>query len=80
MGLNDTKEDYDISAMAADLVNSLPFSMPELRGAFTDTQIEDLHKLIADVNAATSQNDKHTKLKDNIETAFTLLVKLGVVL
>lgn len=80
MGLNDIKKEFNTSGMAEDLTNSLPFSMPELRKAFTDSQIEELHKLIADVNAATSQNEKLAKLQENIKAAFTLLKKLGVAL
>lgn len=80
MGLNDIKKEFNTETMAEDLTNSLPFSMPQLRNAFTDTQIEGLHKLITDVNAATSQNEKLAKLQDNIKAAFTLLKKLGVAL
>ncbi len=80
MGLNDIKNEFNTTVMAEDLTNSLPFSMPELRKAFTDSQIDDLHKLITEVNAATSQNDKLARLQDNIKTAFTLLKKLGVAL
>lgn len=80
MGLNDIKAEFNTVAMAEDLTNSLPFSMPELRRAFTDSQIDDLHKLIKEVNAATSQNEKLVRLQDNIKTAFTLLKKLGVAL
>ena len=80
MGLNDIKKEFNTSEMAEDLTNSLPFSMPELRKAFTDSQIEELHKLIADVNAAKSQNEKLAKLQENIKSAFTLLKKLGVAL
>lgn len=80
MGLNDIKNEFNTSAMAEDLTNSLPFSMPELRKTFTDSQINDLHKLIKEVNAATSQNEKLARLQDNVKTAFTLLKKLGVAL
>jgi hypothetical protein len=82
MGLNEIKNEFgtEIADMANDLSNSLPFSKPELRKAFTDGQIEDLHKLISEVNAATSQNEKIARLQDNIKTAFSLLKKLGVAL
>lgn len=80
MGINDIKDEFDVAEMAEDLTNSLPYSMPELRKAFTDSQINDLHKLIKEVNAATSQNDKIARLQDNIKAAFTLLKKLGVAL
>lgn len=80
MSLNDIKNEFHTAAMAEDFANSLPFSLPELRRAFTDPQIKELHKLIADVNAATSRNEKLVKLQDNIEAAFTLLEKLGVAL
>lgn len=80
MGLNDIKQEFNTAAIAEDLTNSLPFSMPELRHAFTDAQIEQLHKLITDVNAATSQNEKLAVLQQNIKSAFILLKKLGVAL
>lgn len=80
MSLNDVKDVFNVPEMAKDLTNSLPFSMPELRKAFTDTQIDELHKLVIEVNAATSQNEKLAKLQDNIKAAFNLLKKLGVAL
>jgi hypothetical protein len=82
MGLNEIKNEFgtEIADMANDLSNSLPFSKPELRKAFTDGQIEDLHKLISEVNAVSSQNEKIARLQDNIKTAFSLLKKLGVAL
>jgi hypothetical protein len=80
MGLKDIKKEFDTAEMAEDLTNSLPFSMPGLRKAFTDTQIDELYKLITDVSAAKSQNEKIAKLQDNIKAAFTLLKKLGVAL
>jgi len=82
MGMNDLKDEFkdEIAVMADDLSNSLPFSKPELRKAFSDSQLQDLHKLISEVNAATSQNEKLAGLQDNIKTAFSLLKKLGVAL
>ena len=82
MGLNDIKAEFsdDITAMADDLNNSLPFSKPQLRAAFTDNQIADLHKLVSDVNAASAQNQKIARLQDNARAALLLLKKLGVAL
>lgn len=80
MGLNDIKKEFNTSQMAEDLTNSLPFSMPELRKAFTDSEIENLHKLIIDVNAAISQNEKIAKIQKNAAIVFTLLEKLCVAL
>lgn len=80
MSLNEIKNEFSTTAMAENLMNSLPFSMPELRKAFTDSQIEHLRKLIVEVNAASTQNEKIDKLQDNIKIAFILLKKLGVAL
>jgi hypothetical protein len=58
MGLNDLRNEFktEIAAIADDLANSLPLSKPQLRSAFTDNQIEEVHKLIKEINEATDKN------------------------
>ncbi|MBK7955787.1 MAG: hypothetical protein IPK02_18645 [Candidatus Accumulibacter sp.] len=82
MGLNEIREEFgsEISSMAEDLNNSLPFSKPQLRSAFTDSEIGEIHKLIKDVNSATAENQKIARLQANAKAAFGLLKKLGVAL
>ena len=80
MSLNDIKTEFssEISSMADDLNNSLPFSKPQLRASFTDKQLEELHKMIKEINEATTKNSKIIKLQENAKIAFDLLKKLGV--
>jgi hypothetical protein len=82
MSLNDLKVEFgpEISSMAEDLSNSLPMSKPQIRDTFTDKQIEDLHKLIDEVNKETERENKIVKLEKNAAAAFNLLIKLGVAL
>lgn len=80
MTLNDLKEEFseEISSMADELNNSLPMSKPQLRAAFTDQELQDLHKMIKEINEATEQNQKIAKLIEHAKSAFGLLKKLGV--
>lgn len=68
----------DIEQAANDLTNSLPLSVPQLRKAFTDKQIESLHTMIKEINAASGRNEKKTRLIEHAGTALDLLKKLGV--
>lgn len=80
MSLNDLRNEFgtDIAKIAEELNNSLPMSKPQLRKAFTDTQLKDIHKMIKEVNEATASNEKITTIANNAKTAFNLLKKLGV--
>lgn len=80
MSLNDIKTEFkdEISSMVDDLNNSLPMSKPQLRQAFSDDELKKLHALIKEVNEATSDNNKVTKLKDHAQAVLGLLRKLGV--
>ncbi len=80
MGLNDLKEEFgtEISQIADDVGNSLPMSKPQLRSAFSDDELKDLHSMIQDVNQAADDNQKIVKVANHAKTAFNLLKKLGV--
>lgn len=80
MSLNDLRTEFanEISQIADELNNSLPMSKPQLRSAFTDAELGEIHKLIKEVNQATEENIKVEKVKNNAEAAFKLLKKLGV--
>jgi hypothetical protein len=80
MSLNDLREEFDpeISAIADELNNSLPMSKPQIRRAFSDDDIKNLHSLIKEVNEATDANDKIVVLQEQAMTVLELLKKLGV--
>jgi hypothetical protein len=80
MSLNDIKDEFEskIAIMASDLNNSLPMSTPQLRKAFSDAEIKEVHALIKKVNEASDKNRKILELIMHAETAFKLLKKLGV--
>jgi len=80
MSLNDLRNEFsaDISQIADEINNSLPMSKPQLRTAFSDQELKDLHVLLKEVNEATSENDKIAKIATNAKSAFKLLKKLGV--
>jgi type 1 glutamine amidotransferase len=80
MGLNELRDKFsdEISEMAKDLTNSLPMSTPQLREAFSDEELQDLHKMVEEVNKATDTNEKIAKIAGNAKTALGLLKKLGV--
>jgi adenine C2-methylase RlmN of 23S rRNA A2503 and tRNA A37 len=80
MSLNDIRKEFnsDISQIADELNNSLPMSKPQLRTAFSDRELKDLHVLLKEVNEATSENEKIVKIANNANSAFNLLKKLGV--
>lgn len=80
MSLNDLRAEFstEISQIADELNNSLPMSKPQLRSAFSDDELKELHTLIKDVNQATSENEKIVKIANNAKSAFNLLKKLGV--
>ena len=68
----------EIKSAANDLSNSLPLSVPQLRSAFTDDQIKDLHAMIKEIDAASNENDKKARLIEHAGTALNLLKRLGV--
>ncbi len=80
MSLNDLKGEFseEIRKSAEELSNSLPISKPQLREAFSDEEVTELHKLVTEINAATTENVKIKKLADNSKAALGLLKKLGV--
>jgi adenine C2-methylase RlmN of 23S rRNA A2503 and tRNA A37 len=80
MSLNDIRNEFssDIAQIADELNNSLPMSKPQLRIAFSDQELKELHVLLKEVNEATSENDKIVKIANNAKSAFNLLKKLGV--
>ena len=80
MSLNDLRNEFsaEISKIAEELNNSLPVSKPQLRKAFTDKQLKELHVLIKEINQATSKNEKILKIANNAKTVLNLLKKLGV--
>lgn len=80
MSLNDLQKEFsdEIAAAAEDLNNSLPMSKPQLRAAFSDQELKDLHTMISEIKKATSENQKAAKLTEHAKTALTLLKKLGV--
>lgn len=80
MSLNDMKNEFnsEISQIADELNNSLSMSKPQLRNAFTDDELNELHVLIKEVNQATTDNEKIVKISKNAKSAYNLLKKLGV--
>ena len=80
MSLNDLRNEFrsDISQIADELNNSLPMSKPQLRSAFSDDELKELHNLVKEVNQATSENEKIVKVANNAKSALNLLKKLGV--
>lgn len=80
MSLNDLRAEFssEISQIADELNNSLPMSKPQLRNAFSDDELNELHTLIKEVNQATSENEKIAKVASNAKSVFNLLKKLGV--
>ncbi len=80
MSLNDLKEEFgpEISDIANDVSNSLPMSKPQLRSAFNDDELKELHSMIKDVNSATDENQKVVKVANHAKSALNLLKKLGV--
>ncbi|MBE0359081.1 hypothetical protein [Pseudoalteromonas aliena] len=80
MSLNDIRNEFnaDISSIANELTNSLPLSTPQLRKAFSDDDLKELHVLLTEVNEATSEDEKVMKIANNAEIAFKLLKRLGV--
>lgn len=80
MSLNDLRSEFssEISQIADELNNSLPMSKPQLRNTFSDDELKELHTLINEVNQATSENEKITKIADHAKSAYGLLKKLGV--
>jgi hypothetical protein len=80
MSLNDIRNEFssDISQIADELNNSLPMSKPQLRTAFSDQELKEIHVLLTEINEATSENDKIVKIANNAKSAFHLLKKLGV--
>ena len=80
MSLNDIRNQFssDISQIADELNNSLPMSKPQLRSAFSDDELKELHALVKEVNQATSENEKIAKVANNAKSALNLLKKLGV--
>lgn len=80
MSLNDIKNEFstEISRIAEELNNSLPMSKPQLRKAFSDKELAELHELIKKVNQATDDNEKIAEIAKNAKAALGLLKKLGV--
>jgi hypothetical protein len=80
MSLNDLRNEFssDISQIADELNNSLPMSKPQLRIAFSDDELKELHNLVKEVNQATSEHEKIVKVANNAKSALNLLKKLGV--
>ena len=80
MSLNDLRNEFssEISQIAGELNNSLPMSKPQLRKAFTDKQLKELHTLIKEVNQAATKNEKVLKIANNAKSVLNLLIKLGV--
>lgn len=80
MSLNDLRGEFadDITQIAVDLSNSLPMSKPQLRSAFSDDELKELHEMIAAVHQATSEHDKQLALADNAKSVLALLKTLGV--
>jgi len=81
MSLNELGTEFgpDIKRIADELTNSLPMSKPKLR-TLSDDELKELHKMIKEVNAATSENQKVAKLQQHAKAAFDLLKILGVAL
>jgi hypothetical protein len=82
MSLNDLKTEFsaEIAAAAEDLSNSLPLSKPQIRQAFSDEELKQLHAMISDVNKATDENQKVVKFAAHAKSALKLLKVLGVAL
>lgn len=80
MSLNDLRNEFsdEIRAAAEELSNSLPLSKPQLRNAFTDSELAEIHSMIKEVNDAADETAKSAKLASYASTALKLLKKLGV--
>jgi len=80
MSLNDLREKFkdEISQIAEELNNSLPMSKPQLRNAYSDDELKELHVLIKEVNQATAENEKIAKIANHAKSTYGLLKKLGV--
>ena len=80
MSLNDLRNEFrdEIQSAAEELSNSLPLSKPQLRRAFSDEELSEIHEMITAVNEATSDYKKSAKLGEYASSAFKLLKKLGV--
>ena len=80
MILNDLRNEFsdEIKIAAEELSNSLPLSKPQLRNAFTDSELAEIHSMIKEVNDAADETAKSAKLANYASTALKLLKKLGV--
>ena len=79
MSLNDLRNEFgnEIQSAAEELSNSLPLSRPQLRSAFTDSELTEIHKMIKAVNEAADENAKSAKIGEYASSAFKLLQNLG---
>ncbi len=68
----------DIKEIADEVLDELPLSRPQLRAAFTDSELEEINQLIEEVRAAQDENTKVAKLLNRGETALKLIRGLGV--
>ena len=80
MGLNDLRDEFDeeIKQAAEELSNSLPLSKPQLRNAYSDDELREIHLLIKEVKEAVDENEKTAKLSSHALSVLKLLKGLGV--